>query len=245
MQVEIRNMSKRFGGLQALDSVSIATQIGQVAAVIGPNGSGKSTLVNCCTGVFRPDQGTVTIGDFCGENVRSADLVEFGISRTFQNIRLWDHLTCLQHIELARYNYLSSTRGRREKNPEPVAEAGRRLLDRVELLPKGRLLPSELSYGEKRRLEIVRALSMNPKLLFLDEPAAGFTLSEQAKLGKLILEIAESGIAVVLIEHHMDLVAATSSSVTVLNFGKVLTTGKIAEVRNNPEVISAYLGVSS
>lgn len=245
MQIDIQNMSKSFGGLRALDEVSAVARSGEVTAIIGPNGSGKSTLVNCVSGVIRPDAGQFSVDGVVQSDIIPHRLVEIGISRTFQNIRLWEHLTCREHVVLARRNYLSSARGRKVGSKENVEETVKRLLGLVGLAAKANVLPTELSYGEKRRLEIARALSIDPHLILLDEPAAGFTLSEQAALGELILDVASQGLAIILIEHHMDLVAKVSSQVSVLNFGRVLTTGSIEEIRENPEVISAYLGVSS
>lgn len=245
MEIEIREMSKRFGGLQALDSVSVLARSGEVTAVIGPNGSGKSTLVNCISGIIKPDRGTVAMDGVVQTAIVPQRLIEVGISRTFQNIRLWEHLSCREHVRLARLNYQSSHRGRASGDRAGADDVAQRLLERVGLGEKMDVRPAQLSYGEKRRLEIARGLATSPRLLLLDEPAAGFTLSEQAALGELIQELAAGGVAIIIIEHHMDLVAQVSSRVTVINFGRVLTTGSIAEVRNNPDVISAYLGVSA
>lgn len=245
MEIEIRGMSKTFGGLRALEQVSLTARSGDVAAVIGPNGSGKSTLLDCITGFTIPDTGEVAIDGTAQRQITPRRLIEVGITRTFQNIRLWDHLSAREHVALARMNYAASRRAGREARREDIAAAALLLLERVGLGHKAQARPAELSYGERRRLEIARALATNPRLILLDEPAAGFTLSEQAALAKLIEEIAANDIAIILVEHHMDLVARVSTWVTVLNFGRVLTTGTIAEVTNDPDVISAYLGVTT
>lgn len=243
--IEALEISKRFGGLQAIDKVTVRAISGEVTSVIGPNGAGKTTLINCLTGVLAFDSGEIRIDGRVCSRFTPQDLIEVGIARTFQNIRLWENLTVEEHLLLARRNYAHSRRGRHDGAGQPAAEVARNLLDRVELRRKARLLPQELSYGERRRLELARALATSPILLLLDEPAAGFTLSEQMKLADLIEEIAKSGIAVILVEHHMDLVARVSSNVVVINFGKELTTGTIAEVRANPDVIAAYLGTTA
>lgn len=243
--VEARRISKRFGGLQAVDDVSIAVRGGTVTAVIGPNGAGKSTLLDCLTGITRFDAGELVIDGASHFRIDVTALVELGLSRTFQNIRLFESLDAREHLVLARQNLLASRRGR------AIARAGGslpdpdRLLERVGLVAKARQRPAELAYGERRRLEIARALATAPRLLFLDEPAAGSTLSEQNALADLIASIAAEGIAVVLVEHHMDLVGRTSSQVVVLNFGRHVVSGTIAEVRRHPDVIRAYLGVSA
>ncbi len=243
--IEALGISKRFGGIQAIDNVTVRARSGQVTSVIGPNGAGKTTLINCLTGVVRFDSGDIAIdGRSCGR-ITPRNLIEVGIARTFQNIRLWESLTVEEHVLLAQRNYASSRRGRRDGRRESASDVARTLLDRVGLGQKARLLPQELSYGERRRLEVARALATSPILILLDEPAAGFTLSEQVRLADLIAEIAQGGIAIILVEHHMDLVARVSSSVVVINFGKELTTGTIAEVRENPAVIAAYLGTTA
>lgn len=240
--VEVQGISKRFGGLQALDDVSLVARGGEVTAVIGPNGAGKSTLLDCLTGITAFDTGRIIIDDTAHTSVRLDRLVDVGISRTFQHIRLFEGLTALEHIVLVRRNLLSTDRGRAcaPRLPEPGHH-----LERVGIADKAGKRPAELSYGERRRLEIARALATSPRFLLLDEPAAGSTLSEQNELAGLIRSIADDGVAVVLVEHHMDLVARVSSRVVVINFGRHVVTGTIDEVRRHPEVISAYLGVAA
>jgi branched-chain amino acid transport system ATP-binding protein len=243
MLIEAEKISKRFGGLTAVDSVTVRVRSGEVTSVIGPNGAGKTTLINCLSGVFPFDSGEVRLDGVAYRRLAARDLVEIGVTRTFQNLRLWEHLTVEEHVVLARRNYIRSRRAKRSEPqhpPEPVEQ----LLARVELQGKAKTRPRELSYGERRRLEVARALATAPRLLLLDEPAAGFNLSEQSRMAQLIREIAVGGIAIILVEHHMDLVAEVSSHVVVMNFGRELASGSIGEIRSNPAVISAYLGTA-
>ena len=236
MRVEVDAVSKRFGGLLALDCVSLCAQAGAVTAVIGPNGAGKSTLLGCLSGMVPIDSGRVMI-DGAGVSLSSpGKLVDLGITRTFQNLRLFEGLSAKEHLDLARRSLRRTGR---------AAPDSMTLLARVGLDGKAALRPSALSYGERRRLEIARGLATSPRLFLIDEPAAGSTPSEQFVLADLIRGIAEDGVAVILVEHHMDLVARASKQVVVLNFGRVLVTGTIADVRRNPEVIAAYLGTAA
>lgn len=243
--VLVEALSKRFGGLQALDSISLAARGGEVTAVIGPNGAGKSTLIDCLTGLTRFDSGRVVMDGAALTSIQLDKLVDLGISRTFQHIRLFESLTAREHLILAQRNLLATSRGHRLRRSGISLPDADQLLDRVRLTAKTHQRPSELAYGERRRLEIARALATSPNFLLLDEPAAGSTLSEQNALAELIQGIAYDGVAVVLVEHHMDLVARVSSQVVVLNFGRHVVTGSVAEVRRHPEVISAYLGVAA
>jgi branched-chain amino acid transport system ATP-binding protein len=171
-------------------------------------------------------------------------LVAAGITRTFQSIRLFNSLTVEEHILLARRSYCRSGRARGKGDDRDIRGVSGRLLTRVGLDHKAHLNPAELSYGERRRLEIARGLAIEPRLFLLDEPAAGSTPSEHGKLAELITEIAVSGVAIILVEHHMDLVGSVSTRVVVLNFGRVIANGTFDEIRKHPEVISVYLGVS-
>ncbi len=245
--IEVQHVSKRFGGLTALDDVSFAVPGGHVLAVIGPNGAGKSTLINCLSGAVDMDAGRMLIE---GRPIRrnfNAQLVQLGITRTFQNVRLFASLTALEHLLLARRAY---ERTRRYYDRTRAKESDARtvcldLLDRVGLAPKKDNYPSELAYGERRRLEIARGLAIDPKLFLVDEPAAGSTGAEQMSLAALIGDIATSGAAVILVEHHMDLIGRVADSVTVLNFGQVIATGSFEAIKRNPVVIAAYLGTQA
>lgn len=245
MRVEIENLSKRFGGLKALDGVSLVANGGEVTALIGPNGAGKSTFLNCITGVVPIDGGKVTVDGAPLPNKPLGKLVELGITRTFQNVRLFESLTTLEHLVLARHTLRARAKVRAADQTRSVESECLDILDRVGLRERAHTWPSELSYGERRRLEIARGLAIEPRLLLLDEPAAGSTRSEQATLATLISAIAASGTAVILVEHHMDLVARVAKNIVVLNFGQVLMTGDINRVRSHPDVIAAYLGTST
>jgi branched-chain amino acid transport system ATP-binding protein len=238
MRIEVDGISKRFGGLQALDAVSLEANAGEVTAVIGPNGAGKSTLLGCLSGMIPIDDGRVLIDGVEIKLSSPSHLVELGITRTFQNIRLFEGLSVIEHLELARRSLRRTERGR-------DAADSMSLLRRVGLDGKARLLPAALSYGERRRLEIARGLAARPRLFLIDEPAAGSTPAEQLALADLIKAIADEGVAVILVEHHMELVARASARVVVLNFGRVLLTGSIEQVRRDPTVIAAYLGTAA
>jgi ABC-type branched-subunit amino acid transport system ATPase component len=245
MRVEVENLSKRFGGLKALDRVSLVAMAGEVTAIIGPNGAGKSTFLNCITGVARIDEGSVFIDGVPLPSNPIGKLVDLGITRTFQNIRLFESLTTLEHLMLARHALRDRAKSRlADDHARSVNAACMGILDRVGLRERANAWPSELSYGERRRLEIARGMAIEPRLLLLDEPAAGSTRSEQITLANLISSIAASGTAVILVEHHMDLVARVAKNIVVLNFGQVLMTGDIKQVRSHPDVIAAYLGTS-
>ncbi len=241
MLIEVNGVSKRFGGLLALDDVSLIARAGEVTAVIGPNGAGKSTLLGCLSGMIPIDSGHIRIDGTDAVLTPLSRLVDLGITRTFQSIRLSESLTALEHLLLSRMSYRRTQRARAGRATQSPEE----LLARVGLTAVAGKRPAELSYGERRRLEIARGLATEPLLFLIDEPAAGTTHTEQLALADVIRGIAEDGVAVILVEHHMDLVARASSQVVVLNFGKVLTTGTIAEIRRNPDVISAYLGTTA
>lgn len=241
MLIEVEGVSKRFGGLRALDDVSLIARTGEVTAVIGPNGAGKSTLLGCLSGMIPIDAGHIRIDGRDAVLAPLSRLVETGITRTFQNIRLSESLTVRENLRLS---WLSWRRTKRARGVVPRRSLDQ-LLGRVGLSAVAHKRPDELSYGERRRLEIARGLATEPLLFLIDEPAAGTTPSEQLMLADLIRGIAEDGVAVVLVEHHMELVARASTRVVVLNFGKVLTAGTIAEVRRDPAVIAAYLGTTA
>jgi ABC-type branched-subunit amino acid transport system ATPase component len=242
--LEVTGISKRFGGLQALDSVSFVARAGEVTAIIGPNGAGKSTLLDCLSGITPMDAGSAVLE---GHRLTSAvlgDLIGAGITRTFQNIRLFESLTIVEHLLLARQGYRGSARFHAARDGRGDHHVCRDLLARVGLAEKATMYPRKLAYGEKRRLEIARGLATEPRVFLLDEPAAGTTPAEQAALAVLIGEIAGRGVAVVLVEHHMELVGRLAATVVVLNFGKLVVTGTMEEVRRHPEVIAAYLGTA-
>ena len=253
----IDGLTMRFGGLTAIDSVSFEVRPAAITALIGPNGAGKTTLFNCVTGFYRPTAGSIRL-DSGGGTVQLARLpghriAQLGVARTFQNIRLFAKMTVLenlliaQHAELMRASMFSiagllGLPSYRRAEAKAMDKA-RYWLDRVELLGRADDPADTLPYGEQRRLEIVRALCTGPRLLCLDEPAAGLNPRESADLAALIRAIsAEQGLAVLLIEHDMSVVMEISDHIVVLDYGRKIAEGPPAAIRSDRAVIAAYLG---
>lgn len=251
MILEIKEITRYFGGVRALEGVSLSVAKGEIHGLIGPNGAGKTTLINVLSGIIAPTSGEV---HFLGKPIQdlSAHRVSaLGMARTFQNIRLFPAMTCLenviagQHLTarralLPRLLCLPSSR-REEKAYREEAVA---MLDRVGLGRRADAQAGSLSYGERRRLEIARALASHPRMLLLDEPVAGMRQRGLRQLSGLIRSLSEEGITVFLIEHNMAFVMQLCSRITVLNFGQVITTGSPEDVASHPQVIEAYLGVA-
>ncbi len=248
--LDVHDLSISFGGLHAVDNFNIAIQKGELYGLIGPNGAGKTTVFNLLTGVYKPDEGTIMLDGVNVTGLKTIDINTAGIARTFQNIRLFKNLSVLDNVKVGLHNqYKYPTIAGILRLPvfykveKEMNDRAMELLKVFDLEEEAGYLAANLPYGKQRKLEIARALATNPKLLLLDEPAAGMNPNETIELMDTIRFVRDNfDMTILLIEHDMKLVSGICEELTVLNFGRVLAQGKTAEVLNNPEVITAYLG---
>ena len=248
--LELDQVTMRFGGITALDDVTIHVETGEIMGLIGPNGAGKTTVFNVVTGVYHPTEGDVRFDGRSIAGEKRYRITQRGIARTFQNIRLFPEMTALENVMVgvdahARTSVLGAlARLSRCRTEEKEArESAMRLLEFMGIAAHAESAARNLPYGSQRRLEIARAMATKPRILLLDEPAAGFNPAEKRELGDLILTIRDRGFTVLLIEHDMSVVMSVCDRISVLDFGKHIADGKPAEIRNNEKVIAAYLGV--
>ncbi|HEM3473796.1 TPA: ABC transporter ATP-binding protein [Streptococcus suis] len=248
--LEVKDLTKNFGGLTAVGDVTMELHEGELVGLIGPNGAGKTTLFNLLTGVYEPSEGTISLAGTILNGKAPSKIASLGLGRTFQNIRLFKNMTVLENVLIGLGNH-----GKTEvfasffrlpafyKNEEALKTKAIELLKIFDLDGDADTLAKNLPYGQQRRLEIVRALATEPKILFLDEPAAGMNPQETAELTQLIRKIKEEfGITIILIEHDMSLVMEVTERIYVLEYGRLIAHGTPEEIRNNKRVIEAYLG---
>ena len=248
--LEVKQLTKHFGGLTAVGDVTLELNEGELVGLIGPNGAGKTTLFNLLTGVYVPSEGTVTLNDTVLNNKAPYKIASLGLSRTFQNIRLFKNMTVLENVLIGMANHhpshLFASLFRLPayyRSEEELKKKAMELLEIFHLEEEADTLAKNLAYGQQRHLEIVRALATEPKILFLDEPAAGMNPQETAELTSLIRQIKNDfGITIILIEHDMNLVMDVTERIYVLEYGRLIAHGTPEEIKTNKRVIEAYLG---
>lgn len=253
--LEVKDLTMDFGGLRAVDAVSLDVSAGEIVALIGPNGAGKTTFFNCVTGIYKPSKGTILVHPPGKKTQRINGLkpnrvTTIGMARTFQNIRLFQNMTVLENVMIGRHCRTTTTiigailrDGKTRHQEQETVERSYTLLEKVGLTGYADEFAKNLSYGAQRRLEIARAMATDPFLLLLDEPAAGMNPQETRALDQLIVGIRKTeNIAILLIEHDMKLVMNISDRIYVMEYGKEIARGVPVEIRSNPKVIEAYLG---
>jgi branched-chain amino acid transport system ATP-binding protein len=251
--VEIKHLSHRFGGLQALSDINMTLEHGDIAGLIGPNGAGKTTVFNLVSGFYVPTGGDIVVGGVRLNNKKPHEIAALKIGRTFQNIRLWPEMTVLDNIRIAQHYQLGynaadaffETKRFKARETE-IRRRAEELLEHFHLLDMAYEYPRNLPYGIQRRVEIVRALSLNPELLLLDEPAAGLSTADITRLIDYINWIHEEfGLTIWMIEHQMEVIMKLCRTISVIDFGREIARGSPGEIQSNPEVIKAYLGDGS
>lgn len=248
--LHVENLGMRFGGLVAVDDVSFTMHAHQIMAVIGPNGAGKTTAFNCISGFYKPTEGRVELSGECISDLPGHEIARLGLVRTFQNIRLFNNMTVTENLLVAQHCSVNTgllaglfkTPDFRKKEKQAMEKTAY-WLEQVGLLEFANRQADTLAYGQQRRLEIARCMVTSPKLLLLDEPAAGLNPNETAELDQLIMHLRDDhGVSILLIEHDMSLVMGISDKIVVLDQGCNIASGTPAEIRENPDVIKAYLG---
>ncbi len=247
--LRVSSVTKRFGGLAALDDISLGVNEGEIYGLIGPNGAGKTTLFNCMTGLYSVTAGQILFSGVPIQGLKPHEIVKRGFARTFQNIRLFANMIALENVMVGRHArtragvlgaVLRCARTRAEE--AAIHDKARELLDYVGLGNKGRSLAGHLAYGDQRRLEVARALATEPKLLALDEPVAGMNPTERRQMSELFQKLRQGGVTLLLIEHDVKLVMGLCDRVAVLDYGRMIAEGAADAVQRDPAVVAAYLG---
>lgn len=248
--LQIEAISKSFGGVKALVDVSFAVEKGTIHSVIGPNGSGKTTLINVITGFYKPDNGKISLNGTIISNLKPYAIARLGIARTFQNLRLFHSMTVADNVKTAlhfrlKQNLVQTLLGSAamKASEKEATEHIALILEKLELTGIANQMVSGLPYGQRRLVEIARALSLSPQILLLDEPVAGMNPSESLDLIKKIRKLVDDGTTVILVEHDMKVVMQYSDAISVLNHGQVIAHGSATEIQNDQCVIEAYLGL--